>query len=83
MLPTSPEARQNYYCMPQNVSFEGAAMMFGLQYCAPTDWSSLKETVQEFWFKQRGTLLIELVVDGDEGARTLKQLLQDVESLPC
>jgi 2-succinyl-5-enolpyruvyl-6-hydroxy-3-cyclohexene-1-carboxylate synthase len=83
MLPTSPEARQNYYCIPQNVSFEGAAMMFGLQYCAPTDWSSLKETVQEFWLKQHGTLLIELVVDGDEGARTLKQLLQDVESLPC
>ncbi len=81
MLPTPDEARQNYYCMPQNVSFEPAAKMFGLQYCAPTDWNTLKTTVQQFWHNQRGTLLVELVVDGDEGARTLKQLLEDVGNL--
>ncbi|WP_369310787.1 2-succinyl-5-enolpyruvyl-6-hydroxy-3-cyclohexene-1-carboxylic-acid synthase [Providencia rettgeri] len=75
MLPTPDDARQNYYCMPQNVSFEPAAKLFGLQYCAPTNWESLKDTVQQFWHNQHGTLLVELVVDGDEGARTLKQLL--------
>lgn len=75
MLPTPDDARQNYYCMPQNVSFEPAAKMFGLQYCAPTDWDGLKNTVQQFWHNQHGTLVVELVVEGDEGARTLKQLL--------
>ncbi|HBO24054.1 MAG TPA: 2-succinyl-5-enolpyruvyl-6-hydroxy-3-cyclohexene-1-carboxylic-acid synthase [Providencia sp.] len=80
MLPTADEARQKYYCMPQNVSFEPAAKMFGLQYCVPTDWLTLKDTIQQFWHNQYGTLLVELVVDGDEGARTLKKLLEDVVS---
>lgn len=81
MLPTPADARQNYYCMPQNVSFEPAAKMFGLQYCAPTDWESLKNTVQQFWHNQYGTLVVELVVDSDEGARTLQQLLSVVSEL--
>ncbi|MEQ4734056.1 MULTISPECIES: 2-succinyl-5-enolpyruvyl-6-hydroxy-3-cyclohexene-1-carboxylic-acid synthase [Providencia] len=81
MLPTPDEARQNYYCMPQNVSFEPAAKMFGLQYCAPTDWTTLKNTVQQFWRRQQGTLLVELQVASDEGARTLKQLLNEVVEL--
>ncbi|MEY0473963.1 2-succinyl-5-enolpyruvyl-6-hydroxy-3-cyclohexene-1-carboxylic-acid synthase [Providencia huaxiensis] len=81
MLPTPDEARQNYYCMPQNVSFEPAAKMFGLQYCAPTDWGTLKETVQQFWHRPQGTLLVELQVPSDEGARTLKQLLNEVVEL--
>ncbi|HEM8137854.1 TPA: 2-succinyl-5-enolpyruvyl-6-hydroxy-3-cyclohexene-1-carboxylic-acid synthase [Providencia rettgeri] len=81
MLPTPEEARTNYYCMPQNVSFEPAAKMFGLQYCASTDWHSLKETIQQFWRNQYGTLLVELVVDSDEGARTLKQLVSDISEL--
>lgn len=81
MLPTPDEARQNYYCMPQNVSFEPAAKMFGLQYCAPTDWGALKNTVQQFWHSQQGTLLVELQVASDEGARTLKQLLNEVVEL--
>lgn len=81
MLPTPDEARQNYYCMPQNVSFEPAAKMFGLQYCAPTDWGTLKNTVQQFWHSQQGTLLVELQVASDEGARTLKQLLNEVVEL--
>ncbi|EMG6527107.1 2-succinyl-5-enolpyruvyl-6-hydroxy-3-cyclohexene-1-carboxylic-acid synthase [Providencia rettgeri] len=81
MLPTPDEARQNYYCMPQNVRFEPAAKMFGLQYCAPTDWGTLKNTVQQFWHSQQGTLLVELQVASDEGARTLKQLLNEVVEL--
>lgn len=81
MLPTPDEARQNYYCMPQNVSFEPAAKMFGLQYCTPTDWTTLKNTVQQFWRRQQGTLLVELQVASDEGARTLKQLLNEVVEL--
>lgn len=81
MLPTPDEARQHYYCMPQNVSFEPAANMFGLHYCAPTDWQTLKNTIQQFWHSQQGTLLVELQVDGDEGARTLKQLLSEVVEL--
>ncbi|KLN47253.1 hypothetical protein AAY77_02615 [Providencia rettgeri] len=81
MLPTPDDARQNYYCMPQNVSFEPAAKMFGLQYCAPTDWESLRNTVQQFWRRQQGTLLVELQVASDEGARTLQQLLNEVVEL--
>ncbi|MGG4609021.1 2-succinyl-5-enolpyruvyl-6-hydroxy-3-cyclohexene-1-carboxylic-acid synthase [Providencia sp. Me31A] len=78
MLPTPDEARTHYYCMPQNVSFEPAAKMFGLQYCAPTDWATLKDTIVQFWHSQHGTLLVELVVDSDEGALILKQLLSDI-----
>ncbi|GAB1438950.1 2-succinyl-5-enolpyruvyl-6-hydroxy-3-cyclohexene-1-carboxylic-acid synthase [Providencia sp.] len=81
MLPTPDEARTNYYCMPQNVSFEPAAKMFGLQYCAPTDWASLKDSIVQFWHSQHGTLVVELVVNGDEGAFTLKQLLSDIAVL--
>lgn len=81
MLPTPEEAREPYYCMPQNVNFEHAALMFGLQYAAPKDWLSLKTLVEQFWFNQQGCLLIELIVDSDEGARTLKQLLDEVGNL--
>ena len=49
--------------------------MFGLQYSAPTDWDGLKNTVQQFWHNQHGTLVVELFIESDEGARTLQQLL--------
>ncbi|MCW2254187.1 2-succinyl-5-enolpyruvyl-6-hydroxy-3-cyclohexene-1-carboxylate synthase [Providencia alcalifaciens] len=81
MLPTPEEARQSYYCMPQNVNFQHAALMFGLKYAAPQDWISLKTTVEQFWHNQYGTLLVELVVDSDEGAKTLKQLIAEVGNL--
>ncbi|WP_239505684.1 thiamine pyrophosphate-dependent enzyme, partial [Providencia stuartii] len=80
MLPTPEAARQQYYCMPQNIHFQHAALMFGLQYAAPKDWLSLKTTVEQFWYNQQGTLLIELNTESDEGARTLKQLLDEVGS---
>lgn len=81
MLPTPEKTRQDYYCMPQNVHFQHAALMFGLQYEAPKDWLSLLNVVEQFWHNQQGTLLIELVVDSDEGARTFKQLLDEVGNL--
>lgn len=81
MLPTPDDQRQRFYCMPQNVEFSHAAAMFGLQYCQPSDWLSLKTTIEQFWHNQHGCLLVELCVEGDHGAQTLKQLVNQMANL--
>lgn len=81
MLPTPDDERQKFYCMPQNVNFEHAAALFGLDYCQPSDWNTLKTIVDDFWHGKQGSLIIELNVASDEGAQTLKKLLAQVVEL--
>ncbi|CRK85879.1 2-succinyl-5-enolpyruvyl-6-hydroxy-3-cyclohexene-1-carboxylatesynthase [Candidatus Providencia siddallii] len=73
--------KQDYYCMPQNVNFRHAAEMFGLEYFISNNWLDLKIKVQQFWCNQNKSLLLELVVNGDEGACTLKELVKEVIKL--
>ncbi|PHM37543.1 2-succinyl-5-enolpyruvyl-6-hydroxy-3-cyclohexene-1-carboxylic-acid synthase [Xenorhabdus innexi] len=80
LLPTPQEVRQQFYCMPQNISFNHAAAMFGLHYCAPQSWPELKQSVEQAWLQNVATI-VELNVADDEGAMCLQALLKQVAEL--
>ena len=80
MLPTPEATRERLYAMPQNVHFDHAAAMFGLDYHRPRSWSQFDDALQGAWHG-KGTTLIELVVNDTEGAQTLSQLLAQVGQL--
>ncbi len=80
MLPTPASQRERYFCMPQDVNFSHAAAMFGLHYARPDSWPTLQQTVAECW-QRGGVSLIELVVEAEQGAQTLKQLVSRVAAL--
>jgi 2-succinyl-5-enolpyruvyl-6-hydroxy-3-cyclohexene-1-carboxylate synthase len=75
LLPTPEAEREQFYCMPQQVSFKPAAAMFGLRYASPAEWHELEAAVQEAWCWQ-GTTLIEVCTAPDAGAEMLQQLQQ-------
>lgn len=80
LLPTPPEERQQFYLMPQNVSFAQAAIMFGLKYQCPANWTALEQALEQAW-RTPGAVLIELVVKDSDGARMLQQLRAQVSQL--
>ncbi|CQR22741.1 2-succinyl-5-enolpyruvyl-6-hydroxy-3-cyclohexene-1-carboxylate synthase [Yersinia enterocolitica] len=80
LLPTPEADRQRFYCMPQNVSFEHAAAMFGLGYSRPESGLMLKQQVDQCWLRG-GVTLIEIEVPPSQGAETLQQLVQQVAQL--
>ncbi|KMJ45490.1 2-succinyl-5-enolpyruvyl-6-hydroxy-3-cyclohexene-1-carboxylate synthase [Xenorhabdus khoisanae] len=80
LLPTPQEEHQRFYCMPQNVNFDHAAAMFGLNYAAPENWPELKQHAKQAW-ESEGTTLIELKVAGSDGALNLQALLEQVAML--
>ncbi len=80
LLPTPVEERERFYAMPQNVHFEHAAKMFGLNYHQPQDWAALETALDKAW-RTPATTVIELVVNDTDGAQTLQQLLAQVSHL--
>ncbi|WP_446470961.1 2-succinyl-5-enolpyruvyl-6-hydroxy-3-cyclohexene-1-carboxylic-acid synthase [Xenorhabdus stockiae] len=80
LLPTPQEARQQFYCMPQNINFNHAAAMFGLHYSAPQSWPELKQSVEQAWLQNAATV-VELNVTDNEGAMCLQTLLKQVAEL--
>ncbi|MEO3990998.1 2-succinyl-5-enolpyruvyl-6-hydroxy-3-cyclohexene-1-carboxylic-acid synthase [Pseudocitrobacter cyperus] len=80
LLPTPVEERERFYAMPQNVHFEHAAKMFGLNYHQPQDWAALETALEKAW-RQPATTVIELVVNDTDGAQTLQRLLAQVSQL--
>ncbi len=80
LLPTPQSERERFYQMPQNVHFDHAAAMFGLNYHRPEDWLALEEALAGAWHTTQATL-IELVVNDTDGAQTLQQLLAQVSQL--
>lgn len=80
LLPTPEADRQRFYCMPQNINFEHAAVMFGLDYARPDNWLQLQQRVAQCWL-HTGVTLIEIVVPPSQGAETLQQLVQQVAQL--
>ncbi len=80
LLPTPEAVRQRFYCMPQNINFEHAAAMFGLDYARPDNWLQLQQRVAQCWL-HAGVTLIEIVVPPSQGAETLQQLVQQVAQL--
>ncbi|WP_318389966.1 2-succinyl-5-enolpyruvyl-6-hydroxy-3-cyclohexene-1-carboxylic-acid synthase [Enterobacter sp.] len=80
LLPTPQSERERFYQMPQNVHFDHAAAMFGLNYHRPEDWQALEEALAGAWHTTQATL-IELVVNDTDGAQTLQQLLAQVSQL--
>ncbi|WP_318371019.1 2-succinyl-5-enolpyruvyl-6-hydroxy-3-cyclohexene-1-carboxylic-acid synthase [Enterobacter sp.] len=80
LLPTPQSERERFYQMPQNVHFDHAAAMFGLNYHRPEDWQALEEALTGAWHTTQATL-IELVVNDTDGAQTLQQLLAQVSQL--
>ena len=77
LLPTPAAEREKYYCMPQNVNFDHAAALFGLNYRRPESWQALVSAVAEGWRTPGGTV-IEVVVSPTDGAQTLQQLVSRV-----
>lgn len=80
LLPTPEADRQRFYCMPQNINFEHAAAMFGLDYARPDNWLQLQQRVAQCWL-HGGVTLIEIAVPPSQGAETLQQLVQQVAQL--
>nr|WP_154324707.1 2-succinyl-5-enolpyruvyl-6-hydroxy-3-cyclohexene-1-carboxylic-acid synthase [Pantoea sp. 201603H] len=80
LLPTPVETRERFFSMPQHISFEHAAALFGLQYSCPASWDALNQCVDRGW-SQGGVTLIELNVVPEEGAQTLASLVQWAEKL--
>ncbi|MBP2167628.1 2-succinyl-5-enolpyruvyl-6-hydroxy-3-cyclohexene-1-carboxylate synthase [Erwinia toletana] len=80
LLPTPAAQRERFFCMPQHLHFEHAAAMFGLRYACPQDWQALQQSVASGW-QHEGVTLIELVVEPQAGADTLKQLSNQVAAL--
>ncbi|MDP9568150.1 2-succinyl-5-enolpyruvyl-6-hydroxy-3-cyclohexene-1-carboxylic-acid synthase [Kosakonia radicincitans] len=80
LLPTPPAEREQFYLMPQNVHFDHAAAMFGLDYHRPESWEALELALSGAWCKP-GATLIELVVNDTDGAQTLQTLLAQVSQL--
>lgn len=80
LLPTPPAEREQFYLMPQNVHFDHAAAMFGLDYHRPESWEALELALSGAWRKP-GATLIELVVNDTDGAQTLQTLLAQVSQL--
>lgn len=81
LLPTPEAERQRFYCMPQDVNFEHAAVMFSLGYARPNSWPQLRELAHQCWLRG-GTTLIEVQVPPSQGAETLQQLVQQVTLIP-
>lgn len=77
LLPTPAAEREKYYCMPQNVTFEHAAALFGLHYCRPESWQALDEAVKAGW-RTPGATVVEIAVPPEEGAQTLQRLVAQV-----
>lgn len=80
LLPTPEAERQRFYCMPQNVSFSHAAVMFGLDYACPTSMPALYQAVTECW-QHGGVKLIELKVSEADGAESLRALVSEMSAL--
>ncbi|MDX7998087.1 2-succinyl-5-enolpyruvyl-6-hydroxy-3-cyclohexene-1-carboxylic-acid synthase [Xenorhabdus sp. Reich] len=80
LLPTPHEERQRFYCMPQDINFDHAAAMFGLNYVAPQTWSELTHCATQAWMRKE-TTVIEVNVAGSEGAVCLQELLEQVAML--
>ncbi|MCU5771313.1 2-succinyl-5-enolpyruvyl-6-hydroxy-3-cyclohexene-1-carboxylic-acid synthase [Erwiniaceae bacterium BAC15a-03b] len=80
LLPTPAAQRERFFCMPQHLHFEHAAAMFGLHYARPQEWQALQQSVASGW-QREGVTLIELVVEPQAGADTLKQLVNQVAAL--
>ncbi|CAL1329093.1 2-succinyl-5-enolpyruvyl-6-hydroxy-3-cyclohexene-1-carboxylic-acid synthase [Candidatus Providencia siddallii] len=78
MLPTPKDFKKKFFCIPQNINFKYAAKMFNLEYYIPNTWLELKSKIDHFWFNKSHTLLVELIVNDDEGVRVLKQLMKEV-----
>lgn len=81
MLPTPEMERERFYCLPHHLQFKHAAAMFGLSYSSPSNWLQLKDTINNYWRQGGRALMIELLVAGDEGARTLNQLVNQMMEL--
>lgn len=80
LLPTPEAERERFYCMPQNVNFQHAAAMFGLDYASPTSMAELHDVVMQCW-QHGGVKLVELTVNETDGAECLRDLVRKVSQL--
>ncbi len=81
MLPTPEMERERFYCMPHYLQFKNAATMFGLSYASPSNWHQLKDIINNYWQHSGRALMVELLVAGDEGAKTLNHLVKQMIEL--
>ncbi|MEH0832243.1 2-succinyl-5-enolpyruvyl-6-hydroxy-3-cyclohexene-1-carboxylic-acid synthase [Pectobacterium cacticida] len=81
LLPTPVAQRDTFYCMPQNVEFGHAAAMFGLNYARATTWEAVADAVATSWV-EGGVTLLEAIVEPQDGAETLNELVVQVAMWP-
>ncbi len=81
MLPTHEMERERFYCMLHHLQFKHTAYMFSLSYASPSNWHQLKDTINNYWQQSDRTLMIELLVPGNECAKTLNQLVKQIMKL--
>ncbi|MFP1922104.1 2-succinyl-5-enolpyruvyl-6-hydroxy-3-cyclohexene-1-carboxylic-acid synthase [Lonsdalea quercina] len=79
LLPTPEQARETFYCMPQQVEFSHAAALFGLRYARATNWREVVDAASD-GFEQPATTLLEVAVSSKAGAECLQRLLNEVAS---
>lgn len=81
MLPTPPQARETFYCMPQNVEFSHAAALFGLNYVRAENWRQVADATAACWARG-GVTLLEAVVAPKDGAEALNRLAAQAAAWP-
>lgn len=79
MLPTPESERERFFTLPPRVDFCHAAALFGLHFAQPASWLALQQAVEQGF--RSGITLIEVVVNGDEGAQTLARCASEVVHL--
>jgi len=80
MLPAENEPAFNeFFLMPHNQSFSGAATQFGLDYFKVLNSQLLCEVVPVV-FKQPRSVIVECVISQGDGVKQIKELLNDFRS---
>lgn len=79
LLPTPPAQRASLFALPPQADFSHAAALFGLQFRRVASWLALQQAVQQGF--NGGVTLVEVVVNGDDGAQTLACCAREVVTL--
>ena len=79
LLPTPVAQRESLFTLPPQADFCHAAALFGFAFQRVSHWPALQQAVQTGF--GGGVTLIEVQVNGDEGAQTLARCASEVAHL--
>ncbi|WP_250658302.1 2-succinyl-5-enolpyruvyl-6-hydroxy-3-cyclohexene-1-carboxylic-acid synthase [Alkalimarinus coralli] len=76
------DLKEAFFRCPHGLSFEAACQMFSINYVKPNSLESFKLGYLEAIDNNHCTL-IEIAVPSDQATSKIKQIIQQVENLPC